>query len=78
MLTLTKASLARTEELFKFKVDNIELPPFPGYTSDQWGIKAHNRSYIINAGNFQSGERVIEVGGAYSTLPRVFSRYLQC
>lgn len=70
MLVLKHASLATVDQLFRYKHDDFELEPFPGYTTDQWGIKAHNRPWIEEAGSFQRGQRVIEVGGAYSLLPK--------
>lgn len=69
MLVLTHASFARVDELFRYKASGFELPPFPGYTADQWGIKAHNRPWIEEVGQFRSGQRIVEVGGAYSRLP---------
>lgn len=69
MLVLTQASLATVEEMFQFKKLGFELPAFAGYTPDQWGIKAHNRPWIDAVGRFEKGQRIIEVGGAYSTLP---------
>ncbi len=68
MLTLTHASFATIEELFQYKFEGFALEPFPGYTPDQWGIKAHNRPWIAAAGEFTEGQRVLEVGGAYSLL----------
>jgi SAM-dependent methyltransferase len=69
MLTLTHASLATVAELFRYKAAGFTLPPFPGYTSDQWGIKAHNRPWIEEVGRWEAGQRILEVGGAYSRLP---------
>jgi hypothetical protein len=66
---LTQCSLGTMQELFEYKEQKIKLPPFPGYSVNQWGIKAHNRAWIINGGNFKKGMKIIEVGGAYSTLP---------
>ena len=74
MLVLTDAKLATFEELFQFKESGFELPPFPGYTNDQWGIKAHNRPWIANVGQFSKGQKIAEVGGAYSTLPKYLSQ----
>jgi SAM-dependent methyltransferase len=70
MLTLTRATLATVDELFQYKYTGLPLEEFPGYTPDQWGIKAHNRPWIDHAGAFAAGQKVIEVGGAYSTLPK--------
>ena len=39
----------------------------------EWGIKGHNRPWVIANGNFTKGEKVIEVGGAYSALPQYLS-----
>ncbi|MDZ4847950.1 MAG: class I SAM-dependent methyltransferase [Pirellulaceae bacterium] len=61
------------EQLFLFKERGLPLKPFPGLTDDQWGIKAHNRPWIDHVGNFKSGERIVEVGGAYSLLPEYLS-----
>lgn len=68
-LTLRHISLATVDDLFRYKAAGFTLPDFPGFTDDQWGIKAHNRPWIEEAGRFASGQRVIEVGGAYSRLP---------
>lgn len=67
--TLIRAEFATVRQLFQFKEAGQRLKPFPGYSDDQWGIKAHNRPWIEHVGNFQSGERIAEVGGAYSLLP---------
>jgi len=69
MLVMTHAALATVEELFEYKAQGFELPPFAGYTADQWGVKAHNRPWIAAVGAWENGQRVIEVGGAYSRLP---------
>lgn len=70
MLTLTHVSFATVEQLFKYKSEGFKLECFPGYSPDQWGIKAHNRPWIEAAGNFTRGQNVMEVGGAYSLLPK--------
>jgi len=69
-LKLTQISFANVDELYKYKKLDFRLPPFPGYTNDQWGIKAHNRPWIEEAGMFDKGQNILEVGGAYSTLPQ--------
>jgi hypothetical protein len=68
-LVCTYVALALTEELFRYKAEGFELPPWPGYTTDQWGIKAHNRPWVAQHGRWAAGQRVIEPGGAYSRLP---------
>lgn len=75
MLVLKSATLATTEQLFRYKQQGFSLRdfPFPGYTDDQWGVKAHNRPWIEEAGRFGSGQKVIEVGGAYSLFPKYLS-----
>ena len=70
MLVLTHASLATVDELFRYKNQGFKLEDFPGYTPDQWGIKAHNRPWIEEAGQFAKGQKIIEVGGGYSLLPK--------
>jgi SAM-dependent methyltransferase len=68
-LRMVHASLATVEELFRAKASGFALPPFPGYSDDQWGIKAHNRPWVEEVGKWQHGQRVLEVGGAYSRFP---------
>lgn len=63
MLMLTHAAMATVDELFRYKSEGSILDDFPGYTHDQWGIKAHNRPGIEEAGQFAKGQKVIEVGG---------------
>lgn len=70
---LTHAQFATVEQLFDYKEQKFSLPPFPGYSDDQWGIKAHNRPWIEATGAFKKGERIAEVGGAYSLLPEYLS-----
>lgn len=70
MLMLTHATWATVDELFRYKSEGLNLDDFPGYTPDQWGIKAHNRPWIEEAGQFAKGQKVIEVGGGYSLLPK--------
>jgi hypothetical protein len=70
MLVLNYAALATVAELFRYKSEGFQLPDFPGYTTDQWGIKAHNRPWIEEKGGFAKGQRIIEVGGAYSLLAK--------
>jgi SAM-dependent methyltransferase len=69
MLVLRHISLATVDQLFRYKSKGFDLPDFPGYTADQWGIKAHNRPWIEEVGEFRKNQRVLEVGGAYSGLP---------
>lgn len=69
MLTLISARFATVEELFCYKKSKFRLKQFPGYTNDQWGIKAHNRPWVDSVGQFDKDQNIIEVGGAYSTLP---------
>jgi hypothetical protein len=77
MLTLTHASLATVSQLFEYKASGFDLPDFPGYSPDQWGIKAHNRPWIESKGRFREGQRIAEVGGAYSRLPEYLSEKYQ-
>jgi len=73
MLVLSQATLAKVEDLFHYKKQGFSLDYFPGYSDDQWGIKAHNRPWIEAVGKFESGQKIIEVGGAYSLLPKYLS-----
>lgn len=70
---MTYCEFARVEELFLYKKQGLNLEFFPGYTLDQWGIKAHNRPWIEDRGQFSKGQKIIEVGGAYSLLPKYLS-----
>ena len=74
MLALTQFRFATVAELFRYKHEGFELRPFPGYTPDQWGIKAHNRPWIEEAGAISAGQKIIEVGGGYSSLPAYLAR----
>ncbi len=69
-LCLLDASYAKISDLFRYKNQNFQLETFPGYTTDQWGIKAHNRPWIEDVGQFGKGQKILEVGGAYSLLPK--------
>lgn len=64
-----KAEFATVASLFAYKKRGLPLKPFPGYTDDQWGIKAHNRPWINFTGRFSPGDKIAEIGGAYSRLP---------
>ncbi|MEO6994781.1 MAG: hypothetical protein ABI273_14325 [Lacunisphaera sp.] len=66
------AEFATVASLFAFKKRGLPLKPFPGYTDDQWGIKAHNRPWISFTGRFFQGEKIIEIGGTDS-YPRAMS-----
>lgn len=76
MLTMTQAKFATVEELFQYKASGFEMAPFPGYnaTDEQWGVKAHNRPWIAQAGGWRPGQQIIEVGGAYSGLPEQLAK----
>lgn len=65
MYVLKKFEWGSVLELMKFHEAGL---PF-----SDWGIKGHNRPWIIANGNFKKGEKVIEVGGAYSALPQYLS-----
>jgi SAM-dependent methyltransferase len=73
---VTHLEMATVDQLFEYKHAGFELDPFPGYTPDQWGIKAHNRPWVEQRMRLAPGKRIMEVGGAYSTLPkRLHYRY---
>lgn len=73
---ITFLEMATVAQLFEYKHAGFELDPFPGYSPDQWGIKAHNRPWVEERMGLSAGQRVMEVGGAYSTLPkRLHDRY---
>jgi hypothetical protein len=68
MLRCESISLATIQELYYYKKSDFNLPNFPGHTHDQWGIKAHNRPWIENNGQFKSNIKILEIGGGYSLL----------
>ncbi len=70
MLTLTHAGLATVDQLFHYKTQsNAEADSdFPG-SDYPWGLKAHNHAWIEQMGQFAAGQKIIEVGGGYSSLP---------
>ncbi len=70
---VTHLRLGTIEEMFRYKDEGFSLPPFPGYDPDQWGIKAHNRPWAVSRMKLGPGVRIMEVGGAYSTLPKKLS-----
>ena len=65
MYLLKKFEWGSVFEMMKFHEKGL---PFA-----EWGIKGHNRPWIIANGNFAKGEKVVEVGGAYSGLPQYLS-----
>ena len=77
MLSLIEFRYATVEELFEYKNSGFTLPDCPGYTTDQWGIKAHNRPWIATNGLFAEGQKIIEVGGGYSSLPSYLAEKYQ-
>jgi len=65
MYVLKKFEWGSVFEMMKFHEKGL---PFA-----EWGIKGHNRPWIIANGNFKKSKKVIEVGGAYSALPQYLS-----
>lgn len=53
--------LARVSELFQFHQE--------GLYDAGWGIKGHNRPWIVAHGDWEPGMRFIDVGAGYSDLP---------
>ena len=60
MLIHTDFRVATVLELFHYKQQNFKFTPFPGYTSGQWGIKAHNRPWIEKTGSFVADQMIIK------------------
>jgi SAM-dependent methyltransferase len=73
-LSLNYASLAKVTELFKYKESRSIYEIFPGYSYDQWGIKAHNRPWIEENGQFKIGQKILEVGAGYSLFPKYLAK----
>jgi SAM-dependent methyltransferase len=43
-----------------------------------WGIKGHNRPFILEACQFKPDMKVVEIGGAYSDLPQYIATQFGC
>ena len=54
MYYLKKFEWASVFELMEFHEKGISFA--------DWGIKGHNRPWIISNGNFTNGEKVVEIG----------------
>src|SRR5512138_1895354 len=61
MFEVVEISLATTDRFFDLKIKYPELKGF--------GLKAFDRAWILDVRPWAQGERVVEVGGAYSWLP---------
>jgi SAM-dependent methyltransferase len=53
--------LARVSELYRYHYNT-----FHGI---EWGIKGHNRPWIIERGDWEPGMRFLDIGAGYSDLP---------
>ncbi|MFH2104575.1 MAG: methyltransferase domain-containing protein [Chloroflexota bacterium] len=68
MFEIVDISLATTNSLFKFKNQFEDLKGF--------GLKAFDNGWMLNAHQWKAGEKVLDVGGAYSWVPlRIQSQY---
>lgn len=67
-LVCTHATLATVEDLMRYKAEGIDIPDFADTSDDQWGIKTHNRPWVVEHGRWSDGQKIIELGGAYSRL----------
>ena len=56
MLRIIKLGFATIEQLFQYKSEGFSLEQFPGYSDDQWGIKAHNRPWVEQVGKFENNQ----------------------
>ncbi|MCU0448780.1 MAG: class I SAM-dependent methyltransferase [Bernardetiaceae bacterium] len=70
MLTLEQLRWGTVTELMQFHDAGI---PFA-----DWGIKGHNRPFILATVPFKPGQTVVEIGGAYSELPQHIARQFGC
>ncbi|SFE77462.1 class I SAM-dependent methyltransferase [Thermoflexibacter ruber] len=70
MFKVEQLRWATVEELMRFHDEKI---PF-----SDWGIKGHNRPFILKNCHFQQGMKVVEVGGAYSDLPQYIAQNYDC
>lgn len=70
MLIVEQLRWGTVSELMEFHQQGI---PFA-----DWGIKGHNRPFILKHGHFKPGMRVVEVGGAYSDLPQHIATHYGC
>lgn len=70
MLKVEQLRWATVEELMQFHDEKV---PFA-----DWGIKGHNRPFILKNCKFEKGMKVVEVGGAYSDLPQYIAQTYGC
>jgi hypothetical protein len=70
MLIVEQLRWGTVSELMQFHDEGV---PFA-----DWGIKGHNRPFILKNCNFGPGMRVVEVGGAYSDLPQYIAEQYGC
>lgn len=70
MLHLKELRWATVSELMEMHRKGV---PFA-----DWGIKGHNRPFILEYCRFRPEMRVVEVGGAYSDLPQYIAATFGC
>ncbi|MCU0390870.1 MAG: class I SAM-dependent methyltransferase [Thermoflexibacter sp.] len=70
MLKVEQLRWGTVEELMQFHDEKV---PFA-----DWGIKGHNRPFILKNCSFQPNMKVVEVGGAYSDLPQYIAQNYGC
>ncbi|MCS6968449.1 MAG: class I SAM-dependent methyltransferase [Cytophagales bacterium] len=70
MLYLKELRWATVSELMEMHQRKI---PFAG-----WGIKGHNRPFILHYCQFKPSMKVVEIGGAYSDLPQYIAKNFGC
>jgi hypothetical protein len=70
MLKVEQLRWGSVEELMTFHDKKV---PFA-----DWGIKGHNRPFILENCKFQEGMKVVEIGGAYSDLPQHIAQTYGC
>jgi SAM-dependent methyltransferase len=70
MFEVVEISLATTDRLFKYKRKYPELKGF--------GLKAFGHGWILESRSWSAGERVLDVGGAYSWVPSYLQSKFNC
>lgn len=70
MYEIVEVTLASVSRLYAYHVDNV-------YGAD-FSIKGFDRPWLVSSRDWQNGERVLDVGAAYSNVPIYLQRTYGC
>jgi SAM-dependent methyltransferase len=71
MFSITEISLADTTRLYEYKQKN-------NYYEITFDIKGFDYGWLLASRNWKSGEKVLDVGGAYSAFPNFLTNHFGC